>query len=259
MSLFQQKYNKPGPGVERDTPRKTGLARIVEVISRDFFSFWKASLLLLLSCTPLALGVYLALLNSNAVLMLLTSALGGLIAGPQLCGIADTILRSLRDEAGFWWHTYAQAWKRNVRFCLLPGAVMGILVGMQFFVVSNLSKLTVTAGLAVALILGILLSVSIFLLVWMQSAVMNLSFGNMIRNAVLLILISPLRAVGAVAVQILYWGAVWLWSPVSLVIFALTGAWLPFLLGIFLLYKPLEQNLELEKNISNLQAEKYAD
>lgn len=259
MILFQQNYNKPGPGVERDTPRKTGLARIVEVISRDFFSFWKASLLLLLSCTPLALGVYLALLNSNAILMLLTSALGGLIAGPQLCGIADTILRSLRDEAGFWWHTYAQAWKRNVRFCLLPGAVMGILVGMQFFVVSNLSKLTVTAGLAVALILGILLSVSIFLLVWMQSAVMNLSFGNMIRNAVLLILISPLRAVGAVAVQILYWGAVWLWSPVSLVIFALTGAWLPFLLGIFLLYKPLEQNLELEKNISNLQAEKYAD
>ena len=259
MSLFQQNYNKPGPGVERDTPRKTGLARIVEVISRDFFSFWKASLLLLLSCTPLALGVYLALFNSNAVLMLLTAALGGLIAGPQLCGIADTILRSLRDEAGFWWHTYAQAWKRNVRFCLLPGAVMGILVGMQFFVVSNLSKLTVTAGLAVALILGILLSVSIFLLVWMQSAVMNLSFGNMIRNAVLLILISPLRAVGAVAVQILYWGAVWLWSPVSLVIFALTGAWLPFLLGIFLLYKPLEQNLELEKNISNLQAEKYAD
>ena len=179
------------------------------------------------------MGVYLALLNSNAVLMLLASALGGLIAGPQLCGIADTILRSLRDEAGFWWHTYAQAWKRNVRFCLLPGAVMGVL--------------------------GILLSVSIFLLVWMQSAVMNLSFGNMIRNAVLLILISPLRAVGAVAVQILYWGAIWLWSPVSLVIFALTGAWLPFLFGIFLLYKPLEQNFELEKNISNLQAEKYAD
>lgn len=136
---------------------------------------------------------------------------------------------------------------------------MGILVGMQFFVLCNLGKLTVTAGLAVALILGILLSVSIFLLVWMQAAVMNLSFGNMIRNAVLLILISPVRAVGAVAVQILYWGAIWLWSPVSLVIFALTGAWLPFLLSVFLLYKPLEQNFELEKNISTLQAEKYAD
>ena len=37
MSFFQQNYDKPGPGVERDTPRKTGLARIVEVISRDFF------------------------------------------------------------------------------------------------------------------------------------------------------------------------------------------------------------------------------
>ena len=182
-----------------------------------------------------------------------------MIAGPQLCGVADTILRSLRDEAGFWWHTYVQAWKRNARFCLLPGAVMGILVGMQFFVLCNLGILTVTTGLAVALLLGIFISVSIFLLVWMQSAVMNLSFGNMIRNAVLLILISPVRALGAVAVQILYWGAIWLWSPVSLVIFALTGVWLPFLLSVFLLYKPLEKNFELEKNISTLQAEKYAD
>ena len=115
MSIFQQNYDKPGPGVERDTPRKTGLARIVEVLSRDFFPFWKASLLLLLSCIPLVLGVHITLLNSNAVLMLLASALGGMIAGPQLCGIADTILRSLREEAGFWWHTYSQAWKRNVR------------------------------------------------------------------------------------------------------------------------------------------------
>lgn len=47
MSFFQQNYDKPGPGVERDTPRKTGFARIVEVLSRDFFSFWKASALLL--------------------------------------------------------------------------------------------------------------------------------------------------------------------------------------------------------------------
>ena len=246
MSFFQQSYEKPGPGVERDTPRKTGFARIVEVLSRDFFSFWKASALLLVSCIPLAVGMRIALLTGNAFVLLLAAALGGMIAGPQLCGIADTILRSLRDEAGFWWHTYVQAWKRNARFCLLPGAVMGILVGMQFFVLCNLSKLTVTAGLAVALLLGIFISVSIFLLVWMQSAVMNLSFGNMIRNAVLLILISPVRAI-------------WLWSPLSFIIFALTGAWLPLLLSVFLLYKPLEQNFELEKNISTLQAEKYAD
>ena len=142
MSFFQQSYEKPGPGVERDTPRKTGFARIVEVLSRDFFSFWKASALLLVSCIPLAVGMRIALLTGNAFVLLLAAALGGMIAGPQLCGIADTILRSLRDEAGFWWHTYVQAWKRNARFCLLPGAVMGILVGMQFFVLCNLSKLT---------------------------------------------------------------------------------------------------------------------
>ena len=261
MGLFfsSDRFTRPGPGVRPDAPRKKGVARLAEIMGRDMWNFFRAGFLAFLGCLPFIIGMFFAVETHALLFMLLAGIIGGLIAGPELSAMADTVLRSLRDEAGFWWHTYVRAWKRNARFCLLPGAVMGILVGMQFFVLCNLGKLTVTTGLAVALLLGIFISVSIFLLVWMQSAVMNLSFGNMIRNAVLLILISPVRALGAVAVQILYWGAIWLWSPVSLVIFALTGVWLPFLLSVFLLYKPLEKNFELEKNISTLQAEKYAD
>ena len=38
--------------------------------------------------------------------MLGSAAVGGLLAGPALAGMYDTVLRALRDEAGYWWVTY---------------------------------------------------------------------------------------------------------------------------------------------------------
>ena len=46
---------------------------------------------------------------------LLAGIIGGLIAGPELSAMADTVLRSLRDEPGYWWETYRRVWKRNAR------------------------------------------------------------------------------------------------------------------------------------------------
>ena len=46
---------------------------------------------------------------------MLGGLVGGMIAAPFLCGIFDTVLRALRDEPGYWWHTYRNAWKQNWR------------------------------------------------------------------------------------------------------------------------------------------------
>ena len=51
--------------------------------------------------------------------------LGGLIGGPFLSGMIDTTLRALRDEPGYWWHTYKRAWKQNWKQSLLRGALLG--------------------------------------------------------------------------------------------------------------------------------------
>ena len=34
-----------------------------------------------------------------------------MIAAPQIVGLNDTILRTLRDEPGYWWETYRRTWK----------------------------------------------------------------------------------------------------------------------------------------------------
>ena len=45
------------------------------------------------------------------------------LVGPALTGLYDTILRALRDEPGFWWHTYKRVWKQSFKSSFLPGMI----------------------------------------------------------------------------------------------------------------------------------------
>lgn len=50
--FFRKDYAKPGPGVDRDEPEKTGVARLAEILSIECVTLVKLNLLFLLSCLP---------------------------------------------------------------------------------------------------------------------------------------------------------------------------------------------------------------
>lgn len=50
--FFRKDYAKPGPGVDRDEPEKTGAARLTEIFSIECVTLVKLNLLFLLSCFP---------------------------------------------------------------------------------------------------------------------------------------------------------------------------------------------------------------
>lgn len=108
---------------ERDLPRKRGFPRFLELLGRDFWKYFKAGFLALLGALPFLIGMSFALQSHVLLFAPAAGVIGGAIAGPGLCGLADTILRSLRNEPGFWWHLYRRAWKRNAKASLLPGAL----------------------------------------------------------------------------------------------------------------------------------------
>ena len=132
MGLFSN-YNKPGPGVAPDAPRKRGLSRLIEILGRDMGSFFKAGMLAFASCIEWNAGEVLEVLCHGQLVKILALSVGAALAGPQLTALADTILRSLRDEPGFWWQTYRRAWKRNAKASLVPGAIFGLLFGSEIF------------------------------------------------------------------------------------------------------------------------------
>ena len=147
---FLPNYDNPGP--ERDLPRKTGIFRLWETLSWDFWDLFRAGFLALLGCAPFLLEVAYSLSAHVLIYAPAAGLLGGAIAGPELCGLADTVLRGLQDEPGFWWHTYRRAWRQNAGACLLPGAVGGCLLSTQVFLLFHAGALGLNmaagAGLA---------------------------------------------------------------------------------------------------------------
>ena len=133
MGFFNRNFDRPGPGVAKDAPRKTGAARFFEVLGRDYGSFFKASLLCILGYLPWTLLVGIGVLGQNMIFTLVGGLVGGVIAGPALAGMHDTVLRSLRDEPGYWWHVYKRAFKNNWRASMAPGALLGVLTAGQLF------------------------------------------------------------------------------------------------------------------------------
>ena len=61
MKLFSRNYDRPGPGVSKDEPRKKGLARFFEVLFRDFFDLVKLNVIFLICIAPAAAAYILGL------------------------------------------------------------------------------------------------------------------------------------------------------------------------------------------------------
>ena len=76
MGLFSSRYYKEGPGVEKDAPRKKGIARFFEVVGRDLNSLFLANVLTFVGFLPMICIVYLGFLAGSLPLLLAGAVLG---------------------------------------------------------------------------------------------------------------------------------------------------------------------------------------
>lgn len=244
MSLFFRDFSKPGPGVSPDAPRKRGVARWLEVAGRDFGRLWCAGALAMVSMVPLVCAQLFQLIP-----MLVLSALGGMLAAPQLCGLADTILRGLRDEPYFWWHIYRRVWKRNAKGTLIPGAIWGIVTGMQLFTLVHFFDAQFSLSTIVILIVGLVVIQGVFLWVWPQLAILDISGSALLKNSILLFLGSLGRSLGASLLVVASAALTALYMPYSLVVLLIFNIW-PVMTTVWLIfYRRLDDAFDIEDSI----------
>ncbi len=245
---LRDRYSKPGPGIEPGAPRRTGFARWWELVSRDAGPFFMASSLCLLALLPYALAVVLAVAARSLLLLLLGAALGGAIEGPVFCGLVDTVLRSLRDEPGYWWHTWRRAMRQNWRQSLLPGALFGDAYGVQLFALLFTDPKAVQAWHLVALLVSVVFVVALSVWYWPQVALLKLPFGKLLKNSLLLALSHPLQSLGAALCWLVYLGAAALAFPVSIPVVLLT-LWVPAVTALLILYRSLDKTFHIEEEL----------
>jgi len=240
------------PEREGIPPRKTGVFRLWETLSRDFWDLFRAGFLALAGCVPFLLGLTYSLSAHVLIYAPIAGLLGGAAAGPQLCALADTVLRGLRDEPGIWWRKYRRAWARSAKASLLPGAAGGALLAIQIFLLFHAGALGLSTAIGAALAAGVLLVLGLSLYLWPQLALMELSFPQLLRNSALLFVGQLPRSVGALAVL-----AGYLWLMARFYMFAspllpLTNLWLPALCALFLIYPGMEENFQIEEKLGGV-------
>lgn len=236
MGLFPR-FGPEGP----DAPRKTGRPRLWELAGRYVWNDLRAGFLALIGCLPFAAGLIFSCGAHSLAAAPVLGLIGGAVAGPELCCLADTILRGLRDEQGPWWRAYRKAWARSARAALLPGALGGGLLSTQVFVLVHAQALQVDAVAGTALVLGMLLLLGLSLYLWPQMALMDLSLGQLIKNSVLLFIGQLPRSAAAVALLTAYIVISLRSFAVALSLLPVTNLWLPVLPALLLIYPGLDE------------------
>lgn len=248
MSLFFD-FSRPGPGVDPDAPRKTGLPRIWEMISRDYTKFWLAGLINLMFLFPFVFGAGYAYATHSLLFAVLTGGIGGSIAAPGFYGLADTLLRSLRDEPGFWWYRYSRTLKKNWKSALLPGAFMGVVFSVQCFTLLHMPVLGGGLGLLFCQIISMVVSVGFFIWVLPQQVLLELSIPALVKNSFLLFFRYILKTVAASGICLLFLLLICLLFPGSVFLLFVVGLWLPMLCVFQIIYPSLNDVFAIEETL----------
>lgn len=249
-----EKDNNESIQQELHATRKVGLPRYFEMVGRDLWAFYRAGFLCAVGFLPGAVLLWFGLMGGSALYSLLGGLLAGLIGAPFVIGMIDTVLRSLRDEPGYWWHTYRRAWKQNWRQSLVPGALLGLFLGGWGWLLRTMLDGRFAANPSATL--WVVAVVSIFIctgfLVWLlvQVPLLDLPLGQLAKNAALMFFGFFPRTLAAALLLLVYWGLTLLYMPYTIPVLLLFSFWLPVSAAVMILYPALDKAFKLEETLA---------
>ena len=254
MPLFPD-YNTPDPGIPDGMPRLRGMSRIFEMLSRDFNPFMMAGFVNLVTMLPLFFLTGYAVALHSILFALLAGVLGGLIAAPCFYGLADVLLRSLRDAPADGIHRYKAALAYNWKSTLVPGAAAGVIFSLQVFMFLHLPQLG-GIGFALCWMVSVTVFLGVFFWGLAQHVLLDLTFGQRVKNSLILYFQHIFKSLAAVGIMMLYTLMIIRMFPASVFILLVTSLWLPLLLIYQILYPQLDEIFEIEKKLQQKKAEK---
>lgn len=232
-----------------ETKRQIGFNRYKQLLGRHFGDWFKLNALTILGLLPLAAGILFAIGTSSILVLIPCAAVGGMIFGPFLSGMYDSLLRAMRDDPMPWWLSYQKSWKQNFRGSLIPGALLGLMVGFFCFMGMMLwwAQTSPSLGTILLFLFSALLTIVISQLYWSQLVLFQQSPAIRLRNALLFTIQNFWRVMGVGLLQLAYWGIYILFAPWTLLILPIVGIWYILFLSQFLLYDRLNEAFQIEE------------
>ena len=239
--------------------RLTGFDRYRQLMSFYALRWTVVNLVTALGAVPLAAGLWIAVASSSVLVLMPVSVLGGMIFGPFLACMYDSIMRGLRDAPGKGREHWKRSWKQNAKSSLLPGGILGFLAGMFVFMFYILWNAQLSAGLGTILLylFSALLLIWVNTLYWPQLVLFEQKNILRLKNALLFTLRHFWRVLGSVIFQAGCILVLVLFAPWTLVLIPFLGFWFPLFVSQLLIYDQLNEDLEIEKQFIPLEGDPW--
>lgn len=131
MALFSRNFNKPGPGVRKDEPRKKGYKRFFELLFRDMAELIKLNLLFCIVAAPSAVSFMAAMMGIYPLIFLILSIILAFPIGGALTAYVFYITKLMRDDMGFVWVEVKRKFIENFKQAAIAGILCTVFVYAQ--------------------------------------------------------------------------------------------------------------------------------
>ena len=260
MGLFTRNWNKPGPGVRKDEPRKKGAKRFLEIFTRDYRDLIKINLIFCICILPTAALFILGFIGLASSVMFILSIAAAFPVGGVLVASFYSITKMLYDEPGFLWHDMKRKFLENYKQAAIPGMLCTTFIYGQLFLwtpmlfseTPQIDLVWLVAGLLLIIFFG-MASPFIFI----QIAYIDLKVIRVVRNSVLISLAKAPRSLMGSILGGVIWVAFYLFFPASILFLLpiiIIGFSLSWLLTLMWIWTPFDKLFEIEETIRKRNA-----
>lgn len=253
MGIFKRNYNKPGPGVPKDAPRKKGIPRFFEVLGRDFSNLVKLNLLYQLCVLPAQLSFVLMIWKGPLFAILLVAA--SVLVGPANTARSYCITKMLRDDPGFLWHDFKRKFIENFKSTTVVGVLYSLILAAQVYSILGYAA----AGSAIPLptVVLLLLSALLFSMVapyyFLQAAYLDTNQLGLFKNSVLLAFgYLPRSFMGAV-IGLAFWVVFLQYAYIAVVPVVFFGYTIPVLISLMWTWPVVNKTFSIEETLVKRQ------
>ncbi|MDR2599567.1 MAG: hypothetical protein LBC73_04755 [Oscillospiraceae bacterium] len=267
MPIFSRNFNKPGPGVPKDAPRKKGVARFFELLFRDFFDLVKLNLLFSMVALPSfivfvfnIMGVF----GEFSLFILLVSLILAYPIGGALTAYVYYITKMMRDDPSYVWYEFKRKFKENHKQAAVTGLISTMFVYTQIFVWFSFYVATSIEGGTIDLFLMLTSLIALFVFtmivpyVFMQFSYLELNTLKVFRNSVMLTFAYLPRSFMGAVQGLIIWIIFALQMPYSIMMLPfvlIVFISLSMLLGLSWVWKPFNEQFEIEETLKKRLAE----
>lgn len=260
MGIFNRQFQKPGPGVAKDEPEKTGFALFVSLIKQHFTTLILFNLIIVFTTLLAQVFFALAIFNNHTnlfviIIYLLAAVVASLLVGPTTTAVMYCMSKFIRQDTSFIWQAFWKKWKECFTVTTLLGVIYSVITFSQIIFLLFFNTLTQTVSFPF-LIIYVIVSLVIVLLApyyFLQAAYLELGSVALFKNSFLLSIKFLWRSLAAFFIYAFLIILQWLFFPFSVPLILILGYSIPLLIQVFCVWKPIDDTFGIDKELRSRQ------